>query len=106
MVSGMRSPGVHATLTPELAPSEAGTSVELFTGGGGLAMAMHRTGFRHLLCNELATYPCETLLANGAVDYKDGADLPEAWGDPWPLIQGDVRPVEFTRLEGKVDLVA
>ena len=29
-----------------------GTSIELFTGGGGLAMALHDAGFRHLLLNE------------------------------------------------------
>jgi DNA (cytosine-5)-methyltransferase 1 len=84
----------------------AGTSVELFTGGGGLAMAMERAGFRHLLCNEFAHYACETLRTNAAVDYKDGADLPAVLGDPWPLIEGDVRGVDFTRLQGQVDVVA
>lgn len=94
------------TATPEPAPPEVGTSVELFTGGGGLAMAMHRTGFRHLLCNEFAPYACDTLRENRAVDYKDGTDLPEKLSDAWPLIEGDVRGVDFSRLEGKVDLVA
>ena len=102
----MRSPSVHVTATPEPMPPEVGTSVELFTGGGGLAMAMHKTGFRHLLCNEFAPYACDTLRANSAVDYKDGADLPEKLSDPWPLIEGNVRDVDFSRLEGKVDLVA
>ena len=86
--------------------SERGTSVELFTGGGGLAMAMEKAGFRHLLCNEFAHYPCDTLRENIAVDYKDGAELPQALGDPWPLIEGDVRKVDFSRLLGNVDVVA
>jgi DNA (cytosine-5)-methyltransferase 1 len=87
-------------------PAEVGTSAELFTGGGGLAMAMHRTGFRHLLCNEFAPYACDTLRANRAVDYQDGADLPEKLSDRWPLVEGDVSGVDFSRLEGKIDLVA
>jgi DNA (cytosine-5)-methyltransferase 1 len=69
-------------------------------------MAMHESGFRHLLCNEFAPYACETLLTNKAVEYKDGADLPEKLSDRWPLVEGDVRRVDFTRLEGMVDLVA
>ena len=32
--------------------AEVGTSIELFTGGGGLAVAMHLAGFRHLLAVE------------------------------------------------------
>lgn len=102
----MRRSGAQVTAAPEPTPPAVGTSVELFTGGGGLALAMHKSGFRHLLCNEFAPYACETLRANQAVDYKDGADLPEKLSDPWPLIEGDVRGVDFTRLEGKVDLVA
>ena len=69
-------------------------------------MAMHETGFRHLLCNEFAPHACDTLRANTAVDYKDGADLPETLTDPWPLVEGDVREVDFTRLQGLVDVVA
>lgn len=102
----MRTSVPQITATPEPSAPEVGTSVELFSGGGGLAMAMHRTGFRHLLCNEFAPYACDTLRANKAVEYKDGADLPETLSDPWPLIEGDVRGVDFKRLEGKVDLVA
>src|SRR5262249_17104776 len=52
---------VHVTVAHRPAAPGVGTSIELFTGGGGLAMAMHRTGFRHLLCNEFAPHACETL---------------------------------------------
>jgi DNA (cytosine-5)-methyltransferase 1 len=104
--SRLRQPDLAVpSLTGSVRP-ERGTSVELFTGGGGLAMAMERAGFRHLLCNEFAHYACNTLRENMAVDYKDGADLPQALGDPWPLIEGDVRKVNFTRLLGQVDVVA
>ncbi len=44
------------------------TSVELFAGGGGLAMAVHRAGFRPLLLNEYDKNACDTLEANGMAD--------------------------------------
>ncbi|WP_370936129.1 DNA cytosine methyltransferase [Amycolatopsis sp. cg13] len=90
--------------------TEVGTSVELFTGGGGLAQAMHEVGFRHLLCNEFASRACETLLDNKAIKWEPDAPLPKSLHDPWPLIQGDIRIREVTdalrRLTGKVDVVA
>lgn len=102
----MRPSSTSPASVSETRPLEAGTSVELFTGGGGLAMAMHRVGFRHLLCNELAAHACETLRENQAEDYKEGAELPASLNDKWPLIEGDAQLQDFTRLEGKVDLVA
>ncbi|RKR89572.1 DNA (cytosine-5)-methyltransferase 1 [Micromonospora pisi] len=86
-------------------PVEVGTSVELFSGGGGLALAMHEAGFRHLLVNEFAKRACETLLGNRAVVRKGEDHLPEEIGDAWPLVEGDVRAVDFTYL-GHVDAVA
>ena len=49
------------------------TSIELFTGGGGLALAMHAAGFEHLLVNEAQRQACETIRQAG-----------------WPLVEGDV----------------
>ncbi|MCP2305825.1 DNA (cytosine-5)-methyltransferase 1 [Actinokineospora globicatena] len=83
-----------------------GTSIELFTGGGGLACAMHDAGFRHLLAVELDRRACETLRANHAVDYVEGAPDPKDVRSRWPLVQGDVRNVDFTRWEGAVDVIA
>lgn len=70
---------------------EVGTSVELFTGGGGLAQAMHKVGFRHLLCNEFAKRACETLRGNGAIQWSLDSELPASLASPWPLIEGDIR---------------
>jgi DNA (cytosine-5)-methyltransferase 1 len=75
------------------------TSVELFSGGGGLALAMHRAGFHHLLVNELERRPCETLRVNGAASRPDAPH-------GWPLVPGDVRTVDFTPLAERVDVVA
>ncbi|WP_204060604.1 DNA cytosine methyltransferase [Microbispora corallina] len=84
------------------------TSVELFAGGGGLAMAVERAGFRPLLFNEFAKRASETLVANGAVRYEVDGDHPPVPkpGEPTPLIEGDVRKVDFEYLKGSVDLLA
>jgi DNA (cytosine-5)-methyltransferase 1 len=86
--------------------SEAGTSIELFTGGGGLALAMHDAGFRHLLAVEIDKRACATLRANIARDYQKGAEDPMSIDDLWPLIEGDIHKESFVRWKGKVDVVA
>ena len=94
---------------PPLAPTppvEAGTSIELFTGGGGLALAMHEAGFRHLLAVELDARACQTLRLGPAVKWDPEAPLPAALGDRWPLFEGDVGKVGFEYLKGQVDVVA
>jgi DNA (cytosine-5)-methyltransferase 1 len=77
--------------------------VELFTGGGGLAWAMHESGFRHVLVNELAVRACETLRDNIASDLCCPGGVA---GDRWPLVAGDVRAVDFSPWQGGVDVVA
>ncbi|MFB8759051.1 DNA cytosine methyltransferase [Streptomyces nigra] len=76
---------------------EVGTCVELFAGGGGLALGVHNAGFRPLLVNEYAKRAIETLQAN---------EMPG--GGKWPLKPGDVRLLQndFKELEGRVDVLA
>ncbi|MDT0377210.1 DNA cytosine methyltransferase [Streptomyces sp. DSM 42041] len=83
------------------------TSVELFAGGGGLAMAVDRAGFRPLLFNEYANYACQTLADNGAEPVPAGEqpEIPKP-GQPVPLVPGDVQKLDMTYLEGEVDLLA
>lgn len=83
------------------------TAVELFAGAGGLAMAIHRAGFRPLLFNENAKWACETLRVNGAKPMKEGQApwIPEP-GQPCPLSVGNVQNVQFEYLRGKVDVLA
>ncbi|WP_420783194.1 DNA cytosine methyltransferase [Streptomyces sp. LPB2020-019-1HS] len=92
------------------------TSVELFAGGGGLAMAVHNAGFRPLLVNEFAKRALETLIENGATLRdpddtsmpKPGQGRPGRRADGWPLVPGDVRRIpsfEFLR-DAEVDLLA
>ncbi|WP_329106859.1 DNA cytosine methyltransferase [Micromonospora sp. NBC_01699] len=92
-------------LEPLKEPVNDRTSVELFAGGGGLAMAVHRAGFRPLLVNELVRHACDTLKANAAVSRGDEEWIPDP-GERWPLIEGDVSRVRFEYLWGRVDLLA
>ncbi|MYS81395.1 DNA cytosine methyltransferase [Embleya scabrispora] len=90
------------------------TSVELFAGGGGLAMAVHRAGFRPLLFNEFNARACETLEASatrtlgvdGVKRVEDTAPQPPAEGQPAPLYPGDVRDLDLSALRGGVDVLA
>ena len=67
------------------------TSVELFAGGGGLALGLSLAGFSHVLLNEFDKSACNTLRMNH----------PE-----WNIIEGDVRNVDFTPLRDKVDFLS
>lgn len=67
------------------------TSIELFAGAGGLAIGMHKAGFRHVLLNEMDPMACKTLRRNH----------PE-----WNVLEGDIHKVDFTPLRGKVDFLS
>ncbi|WP_035847464.1 DNA cytosine methyltransferase [Kitasatospora azatica] len=90
------------------------TSVELFAGGGGLAMAVHQAGFRPLLFNEFNHRACETLVASarktlgvhGLLRTEERTPKPPQPGQPAPLYPGDVRDLDMTALQGKVDVLA
>jgi DNA (cytosine-5)-methyltransferase 1 len=86
--------------------AEAGTSIELFTGGGGLAIGMHQAGFRHLLAVEFDRRACQTLRAGEAIAYDPAAEIPKSLDAPWPLFEGDVHDQDFRRWERLVDVVA
>lgn len=84
--------------------AKVGTSIELFTGGGGLALGMHRAGFHHLLAVEIERRACETLRLNGSDD-RDAHPGATA-GSAWPLVEGDIHAVDFSPWAGAVDVVA
>jgi DNA (cytosine-5)-methyltransferase 1 len=66
------------------------TSVELFSGAGGLALGMNGAGFRHLVVIEENSHACRTLSDNTA----------------WPIACEDVSKFDFARINEDVDLVA
>ncbi|MBB1404923.1 DNA (cytosine-5-)-methyltransferase [Pseudoalteromonas sp. SG44-5] len=64
--------------------------VELFAGGGGLALGMEVAGFKSVLLNELDKHACNTLKHN----------RPE-----WNVIQGDISTIDFKGIKKDVDIV-
>ena len=90
------------------------TSVELFAGGGGLAMAVHQAGFRPLLFNEFNARACETLEANAkrtlgvdGISRTEAVDpKPPKVGEPAPLFPLDVTKLDLSAFEGQVDVLA
>lgn len=67
------------------------TVIELFAGCGGMALGFEQAGFEHALLNDNDKHACETLLLN----------RPD-----WPVLQHDIRTVDFTPFHNKVDVVA
>ncbi len=73
------------------------TSIELFSGAGGLALGLHDAGFKHEALYEWNASAVETLLYNQAMGY------PALKG--CSITRANVRTVDFKRHQG-VDLVA
>lgn len=73
-------------------------SVELFAGGGGLALGTHLAGFTTEIVAEWDRWACDTLRENQAAGYHlvQGADVRE----------GDVRTIDWTSVPDGVDLVS
>ena len=72
-------------------PKRQFTSIELFAGGGGLALGMEQAGFHHIMLNENNHWACETLRLN----------RPE-----WNVVEEDLHNVSFKEYEGKVDFLS
>lgn len=66
------------------------TLIELFAGGGGLAIGLERCGFKSVLLNEIDKNACATLRHN----------RPE-----WNVVEGSIDKVDFTQYHNKVDVV-
>ena len=73
-------------------------SVELFAGCGGLALGLSRAGFNHELVVELDDHAVATLAENKRRLVTHVRD--------WSIEHQDVRLVDFTKIEGEIDLVA
>lgn len=75
----------------KVTPIRQYNSIELFAGGGGLALGLSLAGFHHVLLNEFETFACNTLRTN----------RPD-----WNVLEGDVRHIDFTPLRGKIDFLS
>ncbi len=74
-------------------------SIELFAGAGGLGMGLCQSGFHPAEVVEWDRWCCDTIRENRCV--KAGAVA--RWPEP---VEGDVRAVDFSPYEGKVQLVS
>lgn len=74
----------------KIKPNRTYNLLELFAGGGGLALGMEQAGFNSVLLNELDRHACDTLRHN----------RPE-----WNVIQGDISAIDFTNLKEDVDVI-
>lgn len=72
-------------------PTRPYRSIELFAGGGGLALGLEKAGFQEVLLNEWDRDACETLRLNRA---------------NWNVMEGDVANVDFTPYRGQIDLLS
>ena len=75
----------------KVTPKRDYKSIELFAGGGGLALGMAKAGFHHILLNEFNKDACDTLRYN----------RPD-----WNVLEGDIHEVSFKDYEGKVDFLS
>ncbi|MGR6841764.1 DNA cytosine methyltransferase [Aliivibrio wodanis] len=71
-------------------PSRKYNLVELFAGGGGLAIGMEQAGLESVLLNEMDKHACNTLRHN----------RPD-----WNVIEGDISQVDFTQIKEDVDIL-
>lgn len=67
------------------------TGIELFAGGGGMALGLEQAGIEDLEFVEFNKSACATLRANRP---------------NWNVIEGDIHEVDFTEYKGKIDLVS
>lgn len=72
-------------------PSATYNSIELFAGGGGLALGMEKAGFNHVLLNEFDKFACQTLRTNRP---------------KWNVVEGDIHEIDFTPYNGKVHFLS
>ncbi len=71
--------------------------VELFAGAGGLALGAAKCGFEHLGVVERDVDCCDNIRHN-----KEAGTHPIS---KWPLIEGDVKSVDFNQWKGQAHLV-
>ena len=66
-------------------------SIELFAGGGGLALGLEKAGMHHIMLNEFNHNACDTLRKNRP---------------NWNVIEGDVNDVDFKQWDNQVDFIS
>lgn len=73
-----------------LRPIKDFSVVELFAGAGGLAIGLEAAGIKCAALNEIDKWACQTLRKNRP---------------SWNVLEGDIKNLDFTDYQGKVDIV-
>ena len=73
-------------------------SVELFSGAGGLALGMSKSGFHHEMLVEFNKDAVDTLVKNH--------DLGQAQIKNWDIKHDDIKNISFKKFKGKISVVA
>ena len=73
-------------------------SIELFTGAGGLALGLEKTGWHHEALIELNEHACSTIHLNESLGHPLAKN--------WRLYAQDVRRINYGTLAKDVDMVA
>lgn len=74
------------------------SSIELFTGAGGLALGLEQSGWHHSALIEMNEHACSTIHLNESLGH------PLAKG--WKLFPDDVRTIRYPEIADHVDMVA
>lgn len=74
------------------------TSIELFTGAGGLALGLERSGWHHCALIERNKHACSTIHLNASLGHPLAKD--------WRLFHDDVRAIRYSDLADHVAMVA
>lgn len=73
-----------------LKPIRKFSLIELFAGGGGLAIGMEKAGLKNILLNEMDKHACSTLRHNRP---------------NWNVVEGDIAKIDFTSIQEEVDVL-
>lgn len=74
----------------QIKPNRDYNLVELFAGGGGLAIGMEQAGLKAIFLNEQDKHACHTLRHNRP---------------NWNVVEGDIANVDFTQITEEVDVL-
>ncbi|OTA19798.1 restriction endonuclease subunit M [Xenorhabdus beddingii] len=74
----------------KITPNREYNLVELFAGGGGLALGMEQAGLKSIFLNELDKHACATLRYNRP---------------SWNVVEGDIGKINFSQIKETVDIL-
>lgn len=81
---------INETISNYVAPEREYSVIELFAGGGGLAVGLEKAGLKCKVLNDFDKWACQTLRNNRP---------------NWEILEGDIRQFDFTDYRNNIDVV-